>query len=43
MDLDDGSYNGHPSLFITVSMYFCYYLNRTALLPHRKTQSPFGP
>jgi len=22
-------------------MYFCYYLNRIALLPHRKTQSPF--
>jgi len=25
-----------------VSMYFRYYLNRTAFFPHRKTQSPFG-
>jgi len=30
------------STYSYVSIYFRYYLNRTVLLPHRKTQSPFG-
>jgi len=30
------------STYSYVSMYFCYYLNRTALLLHRKIQLPFG-
>jgi len=30
------------STYTYVSMYFRYYLNRTALLPYRKTQLSFG-